>query len=787
MKFIARKLMIAVLTIMVNVTAVQADEIALLLQQGQENLESGHYYEAQTQFSQAELQATQQQDAYSLTLVRALQGYMALQRKNDAEALQLLTPALAEAKNNNWYDLSSRINLYLGQLDKHTQDTRQATSHFQQAIAQPDKITDKALLVSGFYQLAKIALEQHNAQQAWQQLQQAKVLLSALPANQGNSELWLNVGYKNLQLYQLSPQSSFLAEAFSNLNTALTSARQYQQPRIEAGALKHLATLYKLQQHSNEAIKLLQEAISIAQHADANDALIDLNWQLGQIYQQQKQHSLAIAAYREAVKNIDNVRLDIPVSYQDGRSSFRDTFAPIYLGLADLLLRQSTQAVAKEQQTLLAEAQDSIERMKKSELEDYFQSRCDISASPIKLEKTDIHAAMIYPISLPDRLDIIVYTAQGLQRFSSPVSAKELEKKVRLFSADLRDYNKKFADSKKQLAQSLHHWLLAPAEAYLKQQQIKTLVYTPDGALRLVPLAALYDGNHFVIENYAVVTSPGMSLIDSDTSEYQSNMLLAGMSVPGDVVKDLPDSFLYGMLGAPAEKGANRSLTRELMHESTAVSKRELTVTERQEKKRGLEEQLAKPEVIGKLQQMLALPGVETEIKQLASKNNEGYLLNDSFSLESFSQTLHETPHNVLHIASHGYFGSTAEDSFIMTTDKILNLNQLETLLSSDYFKQHPIELLTLSACQTAEGDDRSPLGISGVAIKSKVHSALGSLWPVADEATAELMGTFYQGLKKPGQNKAQALQEAMLELLRQKKFDNPSFWSPFILIGNWM
>jgi CHAT domain-containing protein len=217
------------------------------------------------------------------------------------------------------------------------------------------------------------------------------------------------------------------------------------------------------------------------------------------------------------------------------------------------------------------------------------------------------------------------------------------------------------------------------------------------------------------------------------------------------------------------------------------ISKRELSLAEQQEKTRELRELLKTPVVMEKLQQLLALPGVDTEIKQLAEQNHSTYLLNDSFSLENFTELLKEQPHDILHIASHGFFGSTAEDSFIMTHDKILNLNQLEALLNSDYFKLYPVDLLTLSACQTAEGDDRSPLGISGVAIKAKVHTALGSLWPVADEATAELMTTFYQSLAEPHESKAKALQKAMLELLKQPKFVNPSFWSPFILIGNWV
>ncbi|MCX7066766.1 MAG: CHAT domain-containing protein [Methylococcales bacterium] len=758
-------------------TFVKADDTPNWLQLGQENLVSGHYREAENQLSQAEQQATTQKNTDKLILVHALQGYMALQWQQNTEAEQILSTALAQAKQNANQDLIVRIDLYLGQLYEHRKDQKQARYCFQQAVLNPEKVLDKSLLVSAFYQLANVAIKNHQPQEAWQQLQQAIILMQTLSVNPSNSQLWLNIGYQSLQLYSLSPQDNFLAAAFTHLNHALTLARQNQQPRIQAATLKHLASLYE-QQQLDEAIKLLQEDITIAQKEDASDLLIDLEWKIGQLYQQQNKPDLAIAAYRQAVNHIDRIRIDIPVSYQNGRSSFRDTFMPIYLALADLLLRQSSTASVAQQQILLAEARDSIERMKKSELEDYFQSRCDISANVDVLQKIDPHAAAFYPILLPDRLEIIVYTADGLRRFTSQVTAKDLEQQARLFAENLRNYAD-FSQSKAQ-AQLLYHWLIAPVQAFLQQQHIETLIYIPDGVLRLVPLAALYDGKQFVIEQYAVATSAGMSMIDSSSMPHQNRMLLAGISIPGDVVSDLPDSVLNDLVVQTADQ-------KQSSISGKAAESRELSIAEQQQKTRELRQLLRNPVIIEELKHLLSLPSIDSEIKQLAEQNHSSYLLNESFSLENFIHQLKQEPHDILHIASHGFFGGTAEDSFIMTHDKILTLNQLELLLGSDYFKRFPIDLLVLSACQTAEGDDRSPLGISGVAIKTKVHSALGSLWSVSDQATAELMAVFYQSLNSQHQTKAKALQEAMLTLLKQKDFANPSFWSPFILIGNWV
>ena len=122
-----------------------------------------------------------------------------------------------------------------------------------------------------------------------------------------------------------------------------------------------------------------------------------------------------------------------------------------------------------------------------------------------------------------------------------------------------------------------------------------------------------------------------------------------------------------------------------------------------------------------------------------------------------------------------------------MAYDKIITVTELETLLQSASKRKHPIELLTLSACQTAEGDDRSPLGISGIAIKAKVRSALGSLWPVSDLATVDFMTTFYQQLIIASNSKARALQKTQQHLLSNPEYQHPFFWSPFILIGNWL
>ena len=162
-------------------------------------------------------------------------------------------------------------------------------------------------------------------------------------------------------------------------------------------------------------------------------------------------------------------------------------------------------------------------------------------------------------------------------------------------------------------------------------------------------------------------------------------------------------------------------------------------------------------------------------------------LLDENFALDRFRNEVTEGSNQVVHIASHGYFGGTAEDSWLMAHDELLDMNELSQLLKPKEFANQPIELLILSACQTAEGNDRAPLGLSGVALTSGARSVLGTLWVVADEATSELMKTFYAQLGSANNSKAQALRQAQLETLSVDKFSHPFYWAPFVLIGSWL
>ena len=142
----------------------------------------------------------------------------------------------------------------------------------------------------------------------------------------------------------------------------------------------------------------------------------------------------------------------------------------------------------------------------------------------------------------------------------------------------------------------------------------------------------------------------------------------------------------------------------------------------------------------------------------------------------------------LFHITSHGEFGNEVDKTFSRFQQQAV----IERALKSDdgmfnLQSDEPLELLTLSACDTAAGDDRAALGLAGMAIKAGARSALATLWNINDEASVDLVIDFYRELKEPSVSRATALQHAQIKMLENPRYEHPGFWSPFLLINNWL
>ncbi|TAN47049.1 MAG: CHAT domain-containing protein [Methylococcaceae bacterium] len=732
-----------------------------LLQAGLSYRQQGLYHLALDSLRQAQqLAQTPQQQTQAAGALG--QAYYLMHRHTQAE------PLLQQAFQQNQGVARAYYANLLGSLAADSRQPETARSYYAEAerLAGDDAklalsvALNRARLLEAGSRLAAL-------QQIWPQL-------GRIGDGQEGAHLYLNLGEQARSL-----GATALPLAYAAFEQARAQSETAASPRLRAEALNALAGLYEAQQRPTEALALTRSAIAALQNAEAHDLAIELEWRQGRLLKEQRQGIAARDAYQRAVQHIEAVRQDIPVEYQDGRSSFRATLEPVYLGLADLLLQQARQAGAEERQRLLRQARDTVELIKQTEMEDYLGERCLIqSVRRPASERIDAHTALLYPILLPDRLELLLGLADRIEQYTVPVQAAVLRNDAQLFTQRLR--GKLF--SQLGLAQRLHGWLLAPLRDTLERQRIDTLVVVPDGVLRALPFAALHDGRHYAIERYAIATSPGLTLFDSAApSERQLKILLAGLSEPGPVTGKLPPLLLNSMAQAARQldikPGGSRALppsTRALPPDTT----RALAEAERLRGDAAFQ---------GQLRKLLSLPGVEQEVAQLHQQGDTTVLLNQDFTLARFNALLAEASYPVVHIATHGVFEHNADSSFIMTYDDLLTLDQLEGLLKSEKFRQHPLELITLSACQTAEGDDRAPLGFSGVALRARARGALGTLWPISDQAAQRLMTAFYQNLARADMSKVEALRQAQLSLLQQEGLQHPFYWSPFILVGNWL
>ncbi|MEO1179877.1 MAG: CHAT domain-containing protein, partial [Cyanobacteria bacterium J06636_28] len=138
------------------------------------------------------------------------------------------------------------------------------------------------------------------------------------------------------------------------------------------------------------------------------------------------------------------------------------------------------------------------------------------------------------------------------------------------------------------------------------------------------------------------------------------------------------------------------------------------------------------------------------------------------------------------HLKTHGVFSSDPEETFIVAYEELLKGEELGNLIQAGSRQgATPIDLLVLSSCSTATGDNRAVLGLAGITVRAGARSTLSTLWEAQDAPNTELMIQFYRELKKDGMTRAKALRNAQLALI--KRYRAPNRWATYVLVGNWL
>ncbi|MFB2891928.1 CHAT domain-containing protein [Aerosakkonemataceae cyanobacterium BLCC-F50] len=544
--------------------------------------------------------------------------------------------------------------------------------------------------------------------------------LSELPATRPSIYAKINLAESLLRIEHLQANKPGLGDGNGQkiaqlLVTAIQEAQKIQDPRAEAYSLYKLGKVYQIKNQLNDAKNLNKQSLQIAQGIKADDIIARSAGQLGSILKQQGEVKEAIAAYEIAFNNLQSLRSDLVGINPELQFSFKEGIEPLYRDLVSLLL---TPIQGEVSQANLKQARQVMEALQIAELDNFFQDAC-LDSHPVSLDQIDVKAAVIYPIILPDRLEVILAIPnQPLRHYTTQLTQQQVETTLKQFYSSLSPGYPN--DERLQLAQQIYNWLIAPATSNLENNQIKTLVFVPDGFLRNLPMAAVHNGTKYLIEDYNLSLSPGLQLFPQGLNQKKLTLLAAGLT----------------------------------------------------EARQGFQ----------------PLPGVYAEIEEITSEIKAEVLLNQKFTLDSFRNTINSQAFPIIHLATHGQFSSNPEETFLLTWSDRISISEFDLLFQRRRLGLlEPIELLVMSACQTAAGDNRATLGLAGFALRSGAKSTIASLWSVSDESTSNLMQELYQQLSTGKVNKAEALRQAQLKLMANPLYKHPYFWSAFVLVGNWL
>jgi CHAT domain-containing protein len=450
-------------------------------------------------------------------------------------------------------------------------------------------------------------------------------------------------------------------------------------------------------------------ALILAERSGALEARYRWRWRLGEQALARGAHGEAEHHLALAVSLLGETRGRLPSRSSD---LFLRTMVPVYERYVDVLLQQATRAQGAERAAYLGRVQGVLEAQRTAEVEDYFARQCVTQNETGELGPG---SAALYPILLEDRLTLLLRRDEGYRMETVAVPRERVRDVATAFRLAIEQGEDPKAG--REDGQALYNWLLAPLEKTGALQGIQTLLVIPDGVLRTIPLAALHDGQQYLLERYAFVTVPALALAQRGERPDRE-------AAPALLVGGLSDA----------------------------------------------------------VQGFSPLPGVAREVSLLESRFSADVVFNQAFSETAVRRRFAEGDYRIAHFATHGTFSSDHRQSFLLTYEDVLSLRALESLLGGD--DQPPLDLLMLSACQTAAGDERAALGLAGVAVQAGARSAVASLWFISDAATAALVEAFYEGVFQRGLGKAEALRQAQLTLLRQKAFSAPSYWAPYLLVG---
>ncbi len=696
-------------------------------------------------------------------------GSLYQDKANFGTALTFYEQGLAIAQANNRLNDQPILLHNIGAIEAEIGQYDLAKSRLAEAAELSEQTDYIALKASAVFTLGWVSERQQNYREAIAHYQTALSIFKASHAQYSAEEgkhiysrqmrVLNNLGMVHLK------QNDYAAASIS-LDEGLALLATYDSPVERAILLNSTGSLHAAKGDDEKAWTTYLQALQVSKQAGDAIGEIEVLLNLGQLMEAQAKPEVAIFFYKQAIANIETIRQDLQILSQSVQQRYTLTIADFYRNLADLLLQQNRESEALEildllklqevsayfnsnqtqtidsrlntvSETTLLEVLETLPA--ETSLTDFLTHPAVAAlASSVKNTPFDLKAieslktalvaqpvstAVLYPLILEDRLEILLMTPDGtVERFSTPVSQADLEKSINDLQKSLR--NKAF--DAKAPAQKLYSWLIRPLDETLARHQVENIIYLPDGALRYVPLAAFHDGQQWLVQKYQSHNITAAALNDLTAPNGSSLSVIAGAFTDPDVTYRV-------------EVGTNPF-------------------------------------------DFPGLSAAKKEVENLAASIPDTVALLDADF--THKETLAAVgDRNILHLATHAKFiPGQPEDSFILFGDgEAVNMRSLRE------WQLPNVDLVVLSACQTAnsvEGEGKEILGLGFQVRKTGAKAVIASLWAVDDNATAALMTQFYKALST-GQTKAQALRHAQIQLIESNSASDPYDWGAFVLIGN--
>ena len=706
--------------------------------------------------------------------------YSELGQYSQALANYLKAQALLEGGDDSRALGSTMHNI--GFLYFEEEEYQQALEYYQRALKLREEINDTAGMASTLNNMGFLLNQQGEADKALELLERALILSRELQTQSVEARALDSIG-------EVYIRRNRYPEAFATFQEALILRRRLGDRRGERITLGNLGKVLENQGRDALAIVFYKQAVNVSEAmrkemsdlsreqresyaekvSDIYRSLADLLLKQDRVIEAQRVLDLLkvqeLEDYLHDVRGNENTRMGLE-QLPDERQlvgKYAELVSRVIRNGRELRalemredlndqLRERLAALQAEQTSALEAYNRFIESNEVLEIEDRMsrtEQRQRLAPEQLNALRDNLgrlqNAVLLYPLVLDDRLELLLVTpdAPPIHR-PVPVTRHELNKTVSEFRLALTDRSR----DPKPLARKLYSWLIEPLQDELTEAQAGTLIYAPDRVLRYIPLSALHDGEHWLVEKYRVNQITAASLTDLNIRPAGELRVLAGAFSTGDYEFDVGDQRLH-FSGLP----------------------------------------FARIEVDGIAK---TVPGVNR-------------LFDTAFTRAAIDRE--KNRYTVIHLATHAAFlTGEPRKSFVLLGDgERISLRDIQNWSLTN------VDLVVLSACETGLGgrlgNGEEILGFGYVMQSAGARASIASLWSIDDGGTQLLMNAFYELLQEKHLSKAQALQQAQLKLIRggslmqgdergvsiadkagnevRADLDHPYYWAPFILIGN--